>query len=230
MNWQIRFLEDQRTHRIDSLLNIVRSNRNSRNEIIPNEQNADQILELTIDNIDNPRISRPPSIESSVGHHSNADSDSDYIPSEAEQSEFENEINSRAKNQIPLEHVQRIAETNASYRTSEALLNIGIELVGESSSNYSTSKSSLWSQCTRYKKDAKNQILQKLRTSDFKVVIQFDCKRFRKLNARHIGDEERIVVLCHSELCDVPLCLSVLDNHSGKECSAAVIKAIEENS
>lgn len=229
LNWQIRFLEDQRTHRIETLLSIVRSNRNSRNEIIPNEQNANQILELTLDNIDNPRICRTSSIDSSVVHHSNADSDSDYNPSEGELSEFENEINSRTINRIPLEHIQRIARTNASYRTSEALLNIGIELVGESPRNYSTSKSSLWSQCTKYKKDAKNQILHKLRSLDFKVVIQFDCKRFRKLNARHTGHEERIAVLCHSELCDVPLCLSVLNNHSGKDCSAAVIKAIEEN-
>lgn len=229
LNWQIRFLEDQRTHRIETLLSIVRPNRNLRNEIVPNEQNANQILELTPDNIDNPRISRTSSIESSVSHIY-ADSDSDYNPSEGELSELENELNPRAVNHISLEHIRRIAETNASYRTSEALLNIGIELVGQSPKNYSTSKSSLWSQCTTYKEHAKNQILQRLRNSDFNVVIQFDCKRFPKLNARHIGHEERMVVLCHSEICDVPLCLTILNNHSGKECSAAVIKAIEENS
>lgn len=225
LNWQIRFLEDQRTHRIDTLFSILRSNRNPRYENVPNEQNANQIL----DNIDDPRISRTSSTESLVSHHSDIESDSDYSPSEGELSEFENEINSRAINQIPSEHIQRIVQTNASCRTSEALLNIGIELVGESPRNYSTSKSSLWSQCTKYKENAKNQILQQLRSSDYKVVIQFDCKRFRKLNARHIGHEERIVVLCHTELCDVPLCLSVLNSHSGKECSDAVIKAIEEN-
>lgn len=224
-NRQNRFLIDQRGVRMENFNMIAERNRvtfapeNSSNRRDPDEDHVD---DPTIN--DSATLIQSPSDRSS-DLDSDPESDPEYVPS----SESEDESNNNEKIHISTEFIQRAIETKASYRNCEALMKIGIEVAGGTPGKFAASKSSLWAGMTKFKRTAKNNILKSLADEDFLVIIQFDCKKFSKINARHIGDDERIVVLCHSELSDIPLGLFLLPNHSASECRDAIVGAIDAN-
>lgn len=152
------------------------------------------------------------------------DSDSDYIPSE---DDFERS----PKGKLPISDaiLSRVSQTKASYRMCESLLQLGCEIPGASPNNYQLSKSTLWEKITKLRSNKKRDMLASLEASDCKVVIQFDGKTYPKLNERHIGFNERLIVLCHTTNGDIPLGLFILNSHSGFDCATPVINAIKDN-
>lgn len=111
----------------------------------------------------------------------------------------------------------------------ESLLKVGVKISNGIPEHYSLSKTSLWSKIVNIRQNQKTDHIQKLASNSGQIVIQFDGKRCHKLNARHLGQEERLVVLCHTEQCDIPLGFVKLDSHSGYECARKIKELIETN-
>lgn len=151
------------------------------------------------------------------------DDDSEYVPS----SESDEDIEPKRKKEIPMHLLRKIGETKGSYRISENLMKVGVELAGGRPSEHGISKSNLWLKLTKLRADDKENILRNLAASDYKVIVQFDCKRYHRINQRHIGTEERIIILIHSENGDIPLGLFSLNSHSGANCSNEVMRVLD---
>lgn len=151
--------------------------------------------------------------------------DPEYVPSSGSDEEM---LSANKKIGISLDLLQRVHPT-ASYRTCENLIDIGIELAGGSSKAYSTSKSTMWRKITQYRSKDRVDILQNLSTSESEIILQFDCKRFKKINESHIGSENRIVIISHSECDDVPLGVFQISSHSAKDCANKIINKIDEH-
>lgn len=129
---------------------------------------------------------------------------------------------------IPNELLEIIGETKASYRVSESLLGVGIELAGGFVDEYVISKSTIWRKISRMRSTKKESVLQDFKSSHSKIILQFDCKRFHKINGRHVGNDERIIILCHSENNNVTMGLFIIRSHSGLDCSSKIIEMIVE--
>lgn len=208
---QVRYLQDQRTVRKEyPYINPIITNVNEEIDLNDNHLNSNTFEQPNIDDIDMSKI---------VESH-----DPDYVFT----SESDEEMPCRKKKEIPSELLQRISSTQASYRVSEKLIDVGIELAGGHSNEYGTSKSTLWKKITEIRSNDKMNILQKLKSSDSKIILQFDCKRYHKINQRHVGSDDRMIVLSHSEQNDIPLGLFVIPFHSGGVCSRKIVQLIHE--
>lgn len=150
----------------------------------------------------------------------------DYEPTSESSESGEEEIR-RKKIKISPELIQRINSSTASYRACANLIDIGIELTGNFPKEYVTSKSSIWRKISKYRDNKKENLLQNLKLSNSNIVLQFDCKRFHRLNERHLGMEERMIVLSHGES-DIPLGLFVIPTHSSQNCANQIIRIIDE--
>lgn len=160
------------------------------------------------------------------GNHDNsdahADSDPDYDPSEAY-------VSSHEKKPIPASLLREVSESRGSYRLTENLLNVGVRINGGNPNMYGFSKSSLWSKITKLRTSQKNELLASLADDTCKIVLQFDGKSCSKLNERHVGNEERFFILCHTEKGDVPLGFFALDSKSGLNCATQILKSLAEH-
>lgn len=154
-------------------------------------------------------------------------SDSDYVPSDSEPSD--DECRTVSKNSVPESLLKEVAKSKASYRICEKLLKVGVKITDGIPQHYSLSKTSLWSKITKIRHDERTNHLEKLASSRGQIVIQFDGKRCHKLNARHLGREERLVVLCHTDQCDIPLGFLKLDSHTGYDCAVKLMESIRMN-
>lgn len=134
-----------------------------------------------------------------------------------------------SKSSVAESLLKEVAESKASYRICEKLLKVGVKITDGVPQNFSLSKTSLWSKITKIRHDVKTKQLQKLTSSSGHLVIQFDGKRCHKLNARHLGREERLVVLCHTEQCDIPLGFVKLNSHTGYDCAVKLMDLISMN-
>lgn len=149
--------------------------------------------------------------------------DPDYTPSlESDEEELP-----RKKVRMSSEHIEKIYSSTASYRASANSIDVGIELTGRSSNDFFTSKSTIWRKVSQYRKNRREDILLNFKSSNSKIILQFDCKRFNKLNARHAGIDERIIVLSHSES-EIPLGLFEIPSHRSKSCAAKINALIDE--
>lgn len=149
--------------------------------------------------------------------------DPDYEPT----SDSDEEETYRKKIKISPEIIQRINSSTASYRACANSIDIGIELTGNCPKEYATSKSTISRKISKYRENKRENLLEYLKSSHSKIVLQFDCKRFHRLNERHIGMEERMIVLSHGES-DIPLGLFVIPTHSSRNCSNELIRLIDE--
>lgn len=149
------------------------------------------------------------------------DSDPDYSPDD----EIEN--SPKKKLPIPEDILKQISETKGSFRLCQDLLRLGVQISGSDPINYKLSKTSIWKQVIELRERQKKELHSFLRRSDCKIVIQFDGKKYTKLNERHVGNEERIIVLGHTMRGDIPLGLFIVETHSGADCAQAVFKSIE---
>lgn len=62
-----------------------------------------------------------------------------------------------------------------------------------------------------------------------KIIVQFDGKCCTRLNQRHVGKEERLIILCHTNKGDVPLGFMRLDSKSGLDCANQILKSLAEH-
>lgn len=138
------------------------------------------------------------------------DPDPEYHPSDSDDDDDE----TISKKSVPVSLLREVAKTQASYRICEKLLKVGVKINDGISRHYSLSKTNLWSQITKIRHDQRVNNLHKLASSNGQIVIQFDGKRCHMLNARHLGREERLIVLCHIEQCDIALGFMKLPSHT----------------
>lgn len=123
------------------------------------------------------------------------DDSPDFLPSES----------SRKKTKLCDNDISELSKCGRSYRVMEKALSIGIKTAGGNPKDYALSKSSLCAQINSFRSITRSNFLEKIASSDDKVVIHFDGKHMPKLNKRHLGTDARMVVICHTRTDDVPL-------------------------
>lgn len=162
-------------------------------------------------------------------HNSNPDSDPDYDPSD-DSEPSDDEFNEKPKKQpIPKTFLERISLTKGSYRLCEGLLKVGVEISGADPNDYCLSRTSLWEKMIKLRSDQKQELHSLLAAGNNEVLIQFDGKHCKKLNEHHLGTEERIIVMCHTEHGDVPLGLFRVNSKSSADCTPQIVNAIERH-
>lgn len=80
----------------------------------------------------------------------------------------------------------------------------------------------------KLRKNQRNDLLEILSKQD-RIIVQFDCKNYAKLGARHTGRHERIIVVCHTEIGDIALGLFVLDSKTGIVSATKVSDVLRAN-
>lgn len=156
------------------------------------------------------------------------DSDPDFDPSD-DSGDSDDEQKPR-KQAVPEHLMDRAANTKGSYRICEALLKVGVEIAGGKPRNYSLSRSSLWLKMTKLRSEQKEKLHSLLADDNCDVIIQIDGKRYKKIDARHLGSKERLIVMCHTAKYDVPLGLFKVDSKSGVHCVPVIMNAIDRHS
>lgn len=73
----------------------------------------------------------------------------------------------------------------------------------------------------------KDELHSMLRDNGCKIVIQFDGKCYPRLNERHVGTNDRIIVLCHTVDGDIPLGLFIVESHSALNCAVSILNSIK---
>lgn len=175
-----------------------------------------------------------PSGDSGPGDNSSDDDDdpdNDPDPTDPEYTLSDDESSEEepfSKNSVPVPLLKEVAKIEASYRICEELLKVGVKITDDVP-QHSLSKASLWSKIVKIRHDKRTNLMEELTSSNGQIVVQFDGKTCHKLNQRHVGREERLIVLCHTERYDVPLGFFILDSHSGLDCARKVADAITMN-
>lgn len=157
-------------------------------------------------------------------HDSDHDPDPDYDPSEDA-----NDCSPQQKTPVTAELLNKINVCKASYRVSESLLNVGVQIGGADPIAFGISKSNLWTKITKLRSMQKTEKLASLAAETSPVVIQFDGKCCTRLKERHVGTEERLIILCRTEERTVPLGFFAIESKSGYDCATEVLRALNEN-
>lgn len=167
---------------------------------------------------------------SNSGPDSNPDSDPDKSDPDESDPDYDpsGDICSSQKKSVPTSLLREVSKSRGSYRLCESLLNVGVKIAGTNPSAYALSKSSLWSKITQLRSAQKNELLSSLAADTCKIVLQFDGKSCSMLNKRHVGKEERFIILCHTDKSDVPLGFFVLNSKSGRDCSTQILKSLAD--
>lgn len=152
---------------------------------------------------------------------SDPDDDPDYDPSDDFRS-------LRDKIPIPATLVKEISDSNGSYRLCENILNVGVKIAGAFPKSYGISKSNLWKKITHLRSTQANDLILFLAGETSKIVIHFDGKSCARINERHLGNEERLIVLCHTKNGDIPLGFSVINSKSGADCANKILELLRE--
>lgn len=156
-------------------------------------------------------------------HDSDHDSDDpDYNPSE-DICSIPNKI------PVPSKLLREVSESRGSYRLCENLLNVGVKIAGADPQTYGLSKSNLWKKITSLRSSQKNDLFSSLSADTCKIIVQFDGKCCTRLNQRHIGKEERLIILCHTNKGDVPLGFIGIDSKSGFVCANQILQSLAEH-
>lgn len=200
-----------------NLYNLFEITQNSSIEPITNESD-------NMETSDSFSSHESPAPSDSGNDNSDCDSDPDYDPSEDA-----NDCSPKKKIKIPEDLLKKVSEIKGSYRMTESLLNVGLQIGSAEPSEFAISKSNLWSRITNLRSRQKTAKLSSLAADTSKVVIQFDGKSCTRLNERHVAMEERFVVLCHTDNSDVPLGFFAIDSKSGLHCSTQVVQTMNEN-
>lgn len=149
------------------------------------------------------------------------DPDPDYDPSQ----DF---VPSREKEPIPASLLREVSESRGSFRLCENLLNVGVRINGGNPNIYGISKSTIWSKITKFRSSQKNQLLASLAEDTCKIILQFDGKSCTRLNERHVGKEERFIIICHTINGDIPLGFFALNSKSGRDCATQILKSLTD--
>lgn len=118
---------------------------------------------------------------------------------------------------------------NASYRVMSSFIGIGIEIAGGDPKAYCISKSQLQRQLVKFRSVEKNAQIEELGDSILPLLIQFDTKSCSKLNKRHLGINNRVVVILRSEKKVIALGPYILSDHGAEKICMELINIIEEH-
>lgn len=220
---QREFLNDQRTDR----LHQIGTNFQSNCDVLTLAENQDGNYSSDYHSTDTDNSSdreTDPDSDPDFDSNGDPDSDPDYSPSEDESND-----DSHRKMPISENLLEETSSSKASYRTCEKLLKIGIKIPGANPNNFAVSKSALWKRMTKIRANKRNQLFEELASTNGKVVIQFDGKSCAKLNERHIGKDERLIIVCHTEQKDYALGLFPIPSKRGAAISGKVTDAIHEH-
>lgn len=185
-----------------------------------------------IDSFDSSSTSHESDVPSSFDEHhsepelysdSDHDSDPDYDPSK-------DAFLSHDKVPIPKSLLKEVSGSRASYRICGNLLNVGVKINGGQPNMYGMSKSTLWSKITQIRSSQKNELHASLAADTSEIVLQFDGKSCSRLNERHLGNEERLIILCHTNKGDIPLGFFALESKSGRNCSTQILRSLADHS
>lgn len=120
----------------------------------------------------------------------------------------------RKKINLCEDDMKELSKCGGSYRVIEKALSIGIKAAGGNPKDFALSKSSLCEQMSAFRSSNKSDVLAEISASDEKVVIHFDSKKFPKINQKHVGQDSRMVAVCHTRTRNVPLGLPILESGS----------------
>lgn len=162
------------------------------------------------------------------GDGGDPDDPDDPIDSDDDDYNPENDDVSQHKIPIPERLLKKISQSKASYRISEQLLKIGIELPGADPNDFAVSKTTVWRNLTNLRSDQRDHLLEILSNQE-RMIVQFDGKNYGKLGARHTGRNERIIIVCHTERGDIALGLFVVDSKAGIVCATKVADILRAN-
>lgn len=143
------------------------------------------------------------------------DDSPDFVPSDEEKR--------RKKIKLCEDDIRELSNCGGSYRIIEKVLSIGIKTAGGNPKDFALSKSSLCEQMNSFRSSNKSDILEQISSSDEKVVIHFDSKKFAKINQKHIGQDSRMVAVCHTSTKSVPLGLPILESGTAVSYSNELI-------
>lgn len=190
-----------------------------------------------IDSFDSSSSSHESDVPSSFdAHHSepepNPDSDSDFDSEHDSDPDYDpskDSLPSHDKVPISKSLLKEVSGSRASYRICGNLLNVGVKINGGQPNMYGISKSTLWSKITQIRSSQKNELHSSLAADNSKIVLQFDGKSCSRLNERHLGNEERFIILCHTNKGDIPLGFFVLESKSGRNCSNEILRSLADH-
>lgn len=149
------------------------------------------------------------------------DDSPDFIPSDDE--------NNRKKLKLCDGDIKELSKCGGSYRVMEKALTIGIKTAGGNPKDYALSKSSLCAQLNAFRSLTKSHLLEQIASSDEKVIIHFDGKKFAKINGKHLGVDSRMIAMCHTRTGDIPLGLPTLESGTAQSYVNEII-GLSENS
>lgn len=170
--------------------------------------------------------------DSDFDHHESDPDDDDFNPDDYDSDPDYDPSNetfpSHEKTPIPAHLLKEVSENRGSYRLCENLLKTGVKINGGNPNAYGISKTNLWSKIIQLRSSQKNRLLESLSADTCKIILHFDGKQCSRLNERHVGKEERFIILCHTIKGDIPLGFFALKSKSGAECANEILKWLTE--
>lgn len=182
------------------------------------------VSDLNVDSINLPNIFNPSQSSTSQTYSASnepekvSDSDDDSVePVDYDTSPdfvpfFDIEERARKRIQLCDADLTELSKCGGSYRVIEKALTIGIKAAGGSPKDFAISKTSLWGQIDSLRTLAKSTNLEEIASSDEKVILHFDGKKFAKINAKHVGKDSRMVAVCHTRTKNVALGMPILES------------------
>lgn len=141
------------------------------------------------------------------------------------------ELDGIAEKRIKLsdEAIEQLAKCGGSYRVLEKALAIGIKAAGGNPNDFAISTTSLCDHFNKFRSVAKSENSGEIASSNEKAIILFDGKKFPKINARHVGKDSRMVVVCHTKNKDFVLGMPILSSGHAKTHADELIGLCENH-
>lgn len=165
-------------------------------------------------------IAEPSDSSSLDSDEADFDDSPDYVPSGREKT---------AKIPLAATELKNLSKCGGSYRTMEKVLSIGIRAAGGDPDKFSISKASLCGQLSNLRASETSTVQQTISSSNRKVLIHFDEKKFLKINKKHLGKESRCVVICHTETNDFALGLPILESGTAESINNEIVGLCENH-
>lgn len=207
------FLTDQRTIRQRFIIF---------NSSDPNQQSVpDQILNNMDDTVEAVISSSESLHEPLCASMENLDFDNtpDFV--------LENEERGKRKIKLCDDDINELSKCGGSYRVIEKALSIGIKTAGGDPNEYALSKSALCKQMTSLRSHNKSNLLEQITSNGEKAIIHFDGKKFAKINEKHLGNDSRMVAVCHTQSKTLPLGLPILQGATARDYVNEIIGMCE---
>lgn len=133
------------------------------------------------------------------------DNSPDFVPDIDEE-------RTRKRLKLCVADIKELSKCGGSFRVIERTLAIGITAAGGNPRDYAISRSSLCGQFNTFRSSATSDNLCEIASSEEKIILHFDGKKFAKINAKHVGVDSRMVAICHTRTKDIALGLPILES------------------